>query len=130
MNGQPDGHDGPVDAAPERWVYGGIRVLDGKRVHAWIDPSGRELLYAHKRATTWAIGSFYTVQVSRHGTGTRLHGEPAYTGEQADADLRRHLWPPTPPHGRSWPASRRNATTPGATPSTKSWSRCWRWPEL
>lgn len=88
----PDEHDEPVGAAPERWVYGRIRVLDGKRVHAWVGPSGRELLYAFKRASAWAIGSFYTAEVSRQGTATTLHGVPAYTGEQADDELRRHLW--------------------------------------
>ena len=36
MSGKPDEHDEPVGAAPERWVYGGIRVLDGKRVHACL----------------------------------------------------------------------------------------------
>jgi hypothetical protein len=92
MNGQPDEHDEPAGAAPEDWVYGGIRVLDGKRVHAWIDPSGRELLYAFKSASTWAIGSYYAAQVSRHDAATTLHGTPTYTGERADDDLRRHLW--------------------------------------
>lgn len=92
MSAQPDEHDEPANAAPEQWVYGGIRVWDGKRVHAWIDPAGRELLYAHKRGSNRAIGSFYTAQVSRHDGTTRLHNEPTYTGEQADDDLRRHLW--------------------------------------
>lgn len=92
MSAQPDEHDEAAGAAPERWVYGGIRVLDGKRVHAWIDPSGRELLYAFKRASHWAIGSFYTAEVSRQDSTTRLHNTPAYTGEQADDELRRHLW--------------------------------------
>lgn len=92
MSEHPDDHDEPASAAPEEWVYGGIRVLDGKRVHAWIDRSGRELLYAHKRGRTWSIGSYYTAQVSRHDDTTRLHNEPTYTGEQADHDLRRHLW--------------------------------------
>jgi len=77
----------------ERWTYGGIRALDGKRVHAWIDPTGREMLYAHKRGGGWAIGSYYTAHISRDGTTTRLHGLPAYTGEGTDDDaLRRDLW--------------------------------------
>jgi hypothetical protein len=92
VSGQPDEHDEAFSAAPERWVYGGIRVLDGKRVHAWIDPSGREGLYAHKRGGTWAIGSYYTAQVSRQDGSTRLHNDPTFTGEQADDELRRHLW--------------------------------------
>jgi hypothetical protein len=123
MNGQPDEHDEPVSAAPEDWVYGGIRVLKGKRVHAWIDQSGRELLYAHKRGGTWAIGSYYTAQVSRHDGSTRLHNEPTYTGEQADTTCAAACGPPTPPHERSWPGSPRNATTPAGTPSTTPSSR-------
>ncbi|GAA0911553.1 hypothetical protein [Virgisporangium aurantiacum] len=92
MSTQPDEPDEPAGAVPERWVYGGIRVLDGKRVHAWIDPSGRELLYSHKRGrTTWAIGSLYTAEVSRHDGTTRLHNKPTYTGEQTDDVLRRRL---------------------------------------
>jgi hypothetical protein len=67
----------------ERWVYGGIRVLDSKRVHAWIDAAGRELLYAFARSGNWAIGSFYTAQVTRNGLQdyaarhTRLHRGPS-----------------------------------------------------
>jgi hypothetical protein len=98
MNDQPDGphHDDTDEVAElptERWIYGGIRALEGKRVYAWIDPSGRELLYAHKRGGGWAIGSYYTAQISRDATTTRLHGLPTYTGDATDDDaLRRDLW--------------------------------------
>jgi hypothetical protein len=88
----PDTDAGP-DTTTERWIYGGIRVLDGKRVHAWIDPGGRELLYAHKRAGNWAIGSSYTAQVIRTGPSTALYGTPTYTGNGDTPDeLRRELW--------------------------------------
>jgi hypothetical protein len=81
------------DVVEERWVYGGIRVLDNKRVHAWIDPSGRELLYAHKRSGTWAVGSFYTARVTRNGPHTTLYATPSYHGDgYADTGLRRRLW--------------------------------------
>jgi len=92
VSDQPDGHGDADPAAAERWLYGGVRVLDGKRVHAWIDPSGEELLYTFKRASSWAIGSYYTAAVSRQDATTRLHGSPTSTGEQADPELRRHLW--------------------------------------
>ena len=80
-------------AADERWVYGGIRILDGKRVHAWIDPTGRELLYTFKRAGGWAIGSVYTARIDRADARATLHGTPAYTGDRTEDDeLRRELW--------------------------------------
>lgn len=90
-------HDDDVDEArdlpTERWIYGGIRALDGKRVHAWIDPTGRELLYAHRRGGGWAIGSYYIAHITREGTTTRLHGLLTYTGAGIDNDaLRRNLW--------------------------------------
>ncbi len=93
MSQQPDEHDQARNAATERWIYGGIRVLDGKRVHAWIDPAGRERLYAHKRGGHWAIGSYYTARVTRNGPHTALYGAPAYSGDgYADDELRRRLW--------------------------------------
>ena len=92
-------HDAPdtggtgEPVAGERWIYGGIRVLDDKRVHAWIDPAGRELLYTFTRGGTWAIGSIYTARVTRTDTHTTLHATPTYTGDRTDDDeLRRRLW--------------------------------------
>jgi len=90
---QPDEDDEVRDAAKERWIYGGIRVLDDKRVHAWIDPTGRELLYTFKRSGNWAIGSYYTARVTRAGGSTRLHSIPTYTGDgYTDDEPRRQLW--------------------------------------
>ncbi len=99
MSDQPDESDHDIAAdevgnpPTERWIYGGIRDLDGKRVHAWLDPTGRELLYAHKRGGGWAVGSYYTAQVTHDGTTRVLHGLPTYTGDTTDNDaLRRRLW--------------------------------------
>jgi hypothetical protein len=93
VNDHPDGHDTAPSAGAERWVYGGIRVLDGKRVYAWIDPSGRELLFTLRPASASAIGSYYTAQVSRHAGNVTLHGTPTYADDgQADDELRRQLW--------------------------------------
>jgi hypothetical protein len=92
---QPTGPaENPAPAtSTERWVYGGIRVLNGKRVHAWIDPHGHELLYSHKRSGHWAIGRYYTADVIRTGTRTQLYGTPMYTGDRdAGDELRRQLW--------------------------------------
>ena len=54
------------EPAPEVWTYGGVRVgQGGKRVHAWLDTSGEELLFSRTGARM-AVGSQYTVSVSRH----------------------------------------------------------------
>ncbi len=93
MNNEPAETEQAPPTTKERWIYGGIRVLDGKRVHAWIDPAGRELLYVHQRSGSWAIGSFYTARVIRTGESTTLYGTPTYTGDGYAADeLRRQLW--------------------------------------
>lgn len=90
---EPDTDSEVRGAVDERWVYGGIRVLHDKRVHAWIDPTGRELLYTFPRGGSWAIGSCYTASVARDGPKTTLHGTPAYTGDRHDDEqLRRQLW--------------------------------------
>ncbi len=40
MSDQPaEPHEQEVPTTKERWIYGGIRVLDDKRIHAWIDPA-------------------------------------------------------------------------------------------
>jgi hypothetical protein len=75
----------------ERWIYGGIRAgQDGKRRHAWIDPAEQEHWFSRTGARM-AVGSHYTVQVSRDGTLT-LHGTPEYAGSAADQATRRALW--------------------------------------
>jgi hypothetical protein len=95
MNSRPD--DPGTDAVPgtttQRWIYGGIRVLDGKRIHAWIDPAGRELLYAHTRSVSRAIGSYYTTQVVRAGSSTSLYRTPTYAADgYAPDEQRQQLW--------------------------------------
>ena len=39
-----------------------------------------------------AVGSHYTVQVSRHDGTLTLHGTPGYAGTRAGQDTRRALW--------------------------------------
>ena len=78
-------------AATEVWTYGGVRVgQGGKRAHAWLDASGEELLFSRAGARM-AVGSQYTVGVSRHRHVT-LHGTPAYAGSAADEATRRAVW--------------------------------------
>jgi hypothetical protein len=82
---------GPVPDT-ETWIYGGIRAgQDGKRRHAWIDPAGQEHWFSRVGARM-AVGSRYTVQVSRHDGTLTLHGTPEYAGSAADQATRRALW--------------------------------------
>ena len=62
---------------------------DGKRLHAWLDPAGEELLFS--RTGQKAVGSQYTVRVTRDDTIT-VHGTPEYAGTAAGEDTRRALW--------------------------------------
>jgi hypothetical protein len=80
------------EPATEVWTYGGVRVgKDGKRVHAWLDASGEELLFSRTGARM-AVGSQYTVSVSRHDETITLHGTPACAGSAADEATRRAVW--------------------------------------
>lgn len=77
------------DPAAELWTYGGVRVgRAGKRVHAWITPGGEELWYTRFGAA--AVGSQYTVTVTRHDAKNIVHGNPEYSGP-ADPGTRRDL---------------------------------------
>lgn len=79
---------GPEPAA-ELWTYGGVRVgRAGKRVHAWITLSGEELWYTKFGAA--AVGSQYTVTVTRHDGTNTVHGAPEYSGP-AGPETRRDL---------------------------------------
>jgi hypothetical protein len=79
------------EPAAEVWTYGGVRAgKDGKRVHAWIDPGGEELWFARVRAA--AIGSQYTVSVTRREDTVTVHGTPQYAGSDTDPGTRRALW--------------------------------------
>jgi hypothetical protein len=82
----------PSPPGTETWVYGGIRVdSDGKRCHAWIDPAGEDHWFSRTGAGM-AVGSCYTVEVSRHDGTLRLHGVPEYAGSAANDATRRALW--------------------------------------
>ncbi len=89
----------PATAAPaapdrmeERWAYGGLRVLRGKRVHAWLREAGhgQELLYA--MTGTFAIGEIYRATVSTTDAKVTMHGTPRHAADgRVDADLAARL---------------------------------------
>jgi len=80
--------DGVSEPTPqvERWVFGGSRVGKGdKRMHCWVDPDGRHLMF--KASGRFTVGSVYEARVTRNDDGVTLHGTPRYTGDRADDDL-------------------------------------------
>jgi hypothetical protein len=67
----------------ERWIFGGSRLGAGdKRVHAWVDPTGRHLLF--KASGSFVVGSIYGARVVRDGECITLYGKPDYTGDRCD----------------------------------------------
>jgi hypothetical protein len=80
--------------ATETWTYGGIRAdKDGKKWHAWIDPAGEDHWFARVGGSRTAVGSHYTVRVTRRdGGAVTLHGTPEYAGTQAGQEARAALW--------------------------------------
>jgi hypothetical protein len=78
--------DPHTDAVPdqeheERWVYAGLRILDGTTVQAWITGSGcGENLYFTPRGTP-VVGEIYRAHVTRDGDKVILHDQPIYLAD-------------------------------------------------
>jgi hypothetical protein len=89
--------DAPDDEqkTTERWTYGGVRVLERKKVHAWLDESGEEHLFAPKRAGHWAVGYVYDVTVIRFRSDPArvqmVASSATFTGGEADDEARLRL---------------------------------------
>jgi hypothetical protein len=64
------------EPSDETWVYAGVRVLNGKRVHAWVDDHGRGVELLYQQRGTYVIGNAYRARVTRTGERTSLHGPP------------------------------------------------------
>ncbi|GLY54878.1 hypothetical protein [Lentzea sp. NBRC 102530] len=78
-----------VEPKPEEWVFGGSRVDNGKRFHAWIpldDPHRNELFY--KPRGSFAVGSVYEVQVVRREGRVSKYPDPKYLRRCEDEALR------------------------------------------
>ena len=69
------------DRKEERWAYGGVRVLRGKRVHAWLREAGmgEELLFS--LTGSFAVGEVYRATVSTVDGKTTVHGAPRFAGD-------------------------------------------------
>jgi hypothetical protein len=75
----------PAEPEPttERWIFGGSRVGTGdKRLHAWVDQTGRRLQF--KASGNYVVGSIYVARVVRDDDGVTLYGKPDYTGDRSD----------------------------------------------
>ena len=80
----------PVEPTTEWWAYGGIRVLYGGRMLAWLTDSGdgEELLFEpRRRGGSFAVGLLYPVFVTRRGGRTHMHGSPGKAHGRVDAAL-------------------------------------------
>jgi hypothetical protein len=42
------------DPVTEQWIFGGSVIHSGRRAHLWLDPTGRELVYAAQGS--YAVG--------------------------------------------------------------------------
>jgi hypothetical protein len=80
---------GPVD---ETWIFGGSRVVNGKKLHAWLPVgSGNDVedeLWFDAAGTHAVVGSEYAVRVTRTTAKTTRHGTPEYRSRHADDETR------------------------------------------
>jgi hypothetical protein len=80
-----------AEPVEERWVFGGLRLLKGKRVHAWLvpgDPDDAERLF--KAKSTHVIGAVYLVRVIRENGSIFRVGESAvFTGDMGVSEEER-----------------------------------------
>jgi hypothetical protein len=66
----------------ERWIYGGLRILNARTVHAWLpepaagQPLPEELWYRLKANGHWIVGGIYTATVTRTDQRVQLYGPP------------------------------------------------------
>src|SRR5881227_934662 len=88
----------PVEPTVQWWAYGGIRVLYGGRMLAWLTDSGNgeELLFEpRRRGGSFTVGLLYPVLVTRRDGRTRMHGSPGKAHGRVDATLPRCCAPST-----------------------------------
>src|SRR5438874_11945003 len=74
----------------EWWAYGGIRVLYGGQMLAWLTDSGdgEELLFEpRRRGGSFTVGLLYPILVTRRDGRTRMHGSPGKAHGRVDATL-------------------------------------------
>lgn len=86
--------DNPTSIEPteEVWIFGGSRVMDSKRCHAWIPLSTDVKHPLYFRPTGSQIpGSEYLVRVTRSANTISMHGRPTYHGRHGDDAVRAYL---------------------------------------
>jgi hypothetical protein len=88
----PDTNTTSPEPTEEIWVFGGTRVLGGKKSHAWLPAGanpGQELYF--KPQGSPVPGSEYRVRVTRTDGHTVRHGAPVYHGRHGDDAVRAGL---------------------------------------
>jgi hypothetical protein len=68
-----------VPPVVEWWAYGGIRVLSGRRVLAWVTQAGdgEEVLFEpRRRGGSFTVGLLYPIHVTRSMGRLRVHRWP------------------------------------------------------
>lgn len=80
----------PEPPVREWWAYGGIRVLSGGRVLAWLTEAGagEEVLFdPPRRGGRFTVGLLYPVPVTRAAGRLRVHGWPTKARGRVERDL-------------------------------------------
>jgi hypothetical protein len=80
----------PVEPTVDWWAYGGVRVLYGGRMLAWLTESGdgEELLFQpRRRGGGVTVGLLCPVLVTRRDGRTCMHGSPGKAHGRVDATL-------------------------------------------
>lgn len=80
-----------AEVPTEQWIYAGLRLISGKRVTAWLDESGVELLYADSKRN-FIVSGGYEVRVTRGDDRVTRHGEPRFMTLVPVESSRRREW--------------------------------------
>lgn len=80
----------------ETWIYGGVRLKDGKRVWSFIDGHGQPWTHQKDQKLHTIGGKFERPMVRALAddgttTGISFYGEWRYTGEKIDAETRAEM---------------------------------------
>src|SRR5439155_19063805 len=80
----------PGEPTVQWWAYGGIRVLYGGRMLAWLTDSGdgEGLLFEPRRhGGSFTVGLLYPARATRRDGRTWMHGSPGKAHGRVDATL-------------------------------------------
>jgi hypothetical protein len=75
----------------EQWPYAGLRIDGGpnsgtKPMHAWYDPADAKVRYWMAGRERYAVGSVYTMLISRESDGLYSSGKPQFNAAEPWTD--------------------------------------------